>query len=275
MIFFRGCDVTFRCSFMALVVNAMVVTTIAHAHDQLKVFASRSTLPASGGKSTIFLCEGHSVPVDELLKGESIARYDLFSPGGTKSALQTSGVSIQANVVEFKEPGVHTVVASRRPSVWTWVFDEKGERKFMRGSKLDHRGEKIETSTRYSEFAKTLVVVGKPDESALKPVGLAVEIIPVDGPAKWLANNDIRFQVLEDGKPVPSVPVVARSLGFKPDDAWNYATDSNRNGEFAIRPDRTGTWIVAIDYRKLMLDDTRKEYDFAWFSTTLTFEVLP
>ena len=26
---------------------------------------------------------------------------------------------------------------------------------------------------------------------------------------------------------------------------------------------------------RLMLDDTRKEYDFAWFSTTLTFEVLP
>ena len=201
---------TFRCSFVALVVGATVVTTAAHAHDQLKVFASRSTVPASGGKSTIFLCEGHAAPVDELLVAESITRYDLFSPGGKKSGLQTSGVSIQANVVELKEPGVHSVVASRRPSVWTWVFDEQGERKFLRGSKLDHRGKKIETSTRYAEFAKTLVVVGKPEESTLKPVGLLVEIIPVDAPARWRANNDIRFQVLEDGKPVPSVPVVAQ-----------------------------------------------------------------
>ena len=68
-----------------------------------------------------------------------------------------------------------------------------------------------------------------------------------------------------------TVPVVARGLGFKPDDAWSYATDSSRKGEFTIRPDRPGTWIVGIEYRNLMLDDTRKEYDFAWFSTTLTF----
>ena len=146
----------------------------------------------------------------------------------------------------------------------------------MRRSKLDYREKKIETSTRYSEFAKTLVVVGEPDESPLKPVGLEVEIIPVDGPARWQTNKDIRFQVLQNGKPVSmTVPVVARSLGFKPDDAWSYATDSSRKGEFTIRPDRPGTWIVGIEYRNLMLDDTRKEYDFAWFSTTLTFEVLP
>ena len=179
---FREHDVTFRCSSVALLVGAMVVTTTARAHDELKVFASRSTLPASGGKSTIFLSEGHALPVDELLAAESIVRYDLFSPGGTKSELQISGISIQANVVQFKERGVHSVVAARRPSVWTWVIDEKGERKFMRRSKLDYREKKIETSTRYSEFAKTLVVVGEPDESPLKPVG------PESKSSQWTAR---------------------------------------------------------------------------------------
>lgn len=264
----------YRLHFMAFVVGTMAATSTAGAHE-LKVFASRPMLPEGGGKSTIFLCEGHRVPVDELLEARTIDRYDLVSPAGMKSTLKTSGLSIQANVVELREAGVHTVVASRKPGVWTYILDGRGERRLMRGSKRDHAGEPIETSTHYSEFAKTLVVVGKPGEVAPKAAGLAVEIVPLDGPARWLAHRDIRFQVLQDGKAVPIVPVVARQVGFKPDDAWSYATETSKKGEFSIRPDRAGTWIVGIEYRTLMRDDRRDEYDFASFATTLTFEVLP
>ena len=102
------------------------------------------------------------------------------------------------------------------------------------------------------------------------------EIVPLDGPADWRSNRDIRFQLVEDRKPVPFAHggrphrrlQARRRLELR-------QTETNKKGEFTIRADRTGIWIIGIEYRKLMLDDTRNEYDFAQFATTLTFEVLP
>ncbi len=260
------------CTIVALALAGMASSSSAH---ELKVFASRQVIPESGGKSTIYLGWGHRVPVDELIDEAVIERYDLIAPGGSATPLKKSGVSIQANVVEFKDAGVHTVVACRKPSIWTYVLEDDGNRRLKRGSKIDHAGAKIESGTHYEEFAKTLILVGKPGGDAPKPAGLPVEIVPLDGPAKWTANKDIRFQILQDGKPVPIVDVLARKVGFKPDDAWNYATESNRNGEFTIRPDRPGTWIVGVEFRKLTKGATREQFDFESFATTLTFEVGP
>ena len=265
---------SFKFRFFSFVFSLALVPGSSNAHE-LMVFASRHSLPESGGESTIYLCNGHRFPVDELLEAEAIERYDMVSPAEATSTLQRKGLSIHANVVDFKQAGVYTVVASRKPSIWTYLTDAQGERHITRGSKIDHEGKKMDTSTRYSMFAKTLVVVGKPCEAAPKPVGMTVEIIPLDGPAKWLANKDIRFQVLENGKPVPSVDVVARNVGFKPDNAWNYATETSEKGEFSIRPNCPGTWIVGIEFKKPSPDEARREYDFASFATTLTFEVLP
>ena len=196
---------TIRCWLPGLVVGLGIAGATASAHE-LKVFSSRSTLPEKGGKATVYLCEGHRVPVNELLEAESIQRFELVAPGGAKSLLQTGGVSIQANVVNLTEPGVYTVAASRKPTIWTYVLDDQGERKLTRGTKLDHRAKKIETATRYSEFAKTLIVVGKAGGAAPRPVGLMAEIVPLDGPADWRSNRDIRFQLVEDRKPVPFAP---------------------------------------------------------------------
>ncbi len=236
------------CTIVALALAGMAGSSSAH---ELKVFASRQLIPESGGKSTIYLGWGHRVPVDELLEEESIDRYDLITPVGSTTPMKKSGVSIQANVVDFKDAGVHTVVATRKPSTWTYVIENNGNRRLKPGSKIDHAGAEIESGTHYAEFAKTLILVGKPSDDAPKAAGLPVEIIPLDGPAKWTANKDIRFQILQNGKPVPTVDIVARNVGFKPDIAWNYATESNRNGEFTIRPARPGTWIVGVEFRKL------------------------
>ena len=217
------------CTIVALALAGMAGSSSAH---ELKVFASRQLIPESGGKSTIYLGWGHRVPVDELLEEESIDRYDLITPVGSTTPLKKSGVSIQANVVDFKDAGVHTVVGIRKPSTWTYVIENNGNRRLKPGSKIDHAGAEIESGTHYAEFAKTLILVGKPSDDAPKAAGLPVEIIPLDGPAKWTANKDIRFHILQNGKPVPTVDIVVRNVGFKPDIAWNYATESNRNGEF-------------------------------------------
>ncbi|MFO0824796.1 MAG: DUF4198 domain-containing protein [Gemmataceae bacterium] len=256
----------------ALVLLAVAAGTTA-AHD-IKVFSSRHVLP-DGGKATVYLSWGHRVPVDELVDAAPVERYDLISPDGKSTALKKEGVSLQANAVEMKDAGVYTAVVTRKASVYTYVLGDDGDRQLKRGPKTEHAGAKIDSATRYQQAGKALVVVGKPGDAAPKPIGLPVEINPLDGPAKWTANSDIRFQILLDGKPVPTAEVVARDIGFKPEDAWSYATESNRKGEFTVRPERAGTWVVKVSVKKLTQGKTRDEYDFDSYTATLTLEVRP
>jgi uncharacterized GH25 family protein len=252
----------------------LAVAGTANAHE-IKAFASRQTLPDGGGKTTVFLSWGHRVPVDELVDAAPIERYDLIAPNGTVAALKKDGVSLQANAVEVKDTGVHSVIVTRKPSMYTYVLGDGDERQLKRGPKTEHAGVKVESGTKYLQAGKALIVVGKPGDAVPKPFGLPVEITPLDGPAKWVAGKDVRFQILLDGKPVPVAEVHARSVGFKPDDAWNFATESDRKGEFVVRPDKAGTWVVKVTVKKLTQGKTRDEYDFESFTATLTLEVFP
>ncbi len=246
----------------------------ASAHE-IKVLVSRPVLPDGGGKTTVYLSWGHRQPVDELVDAAPLERYDVIAPGGKVTALKKEGVSLQANAVEVTGAGVHTAVVVRKPSVFTYVIDEDGERQFKRGAKSEHSGAKIDSAVRSVQTGAALIVVGKPGDAAPKAVGLPVEIVPLDGPNKWVANADVRFQLLIDGKPVSGADVSARPVGFKPDDAWSYATHSGSKGEFAIRPNTAGTWVVKAAVKQLTNGKTRDEYDYESFVTTLSLEVLP
>jgi uncharacterized GH25 family protein len=247
------------------------VTAAAH---EMKVFSSRHALPEAG-KATIFLSWGHRVPVDELVDAAPIERYDLIAPGGGVTALKKDGASLQANAVELKDDGVYTAAVTRKSSVYTYVLGDDDERQLKRGPKTEHTKANIESATRYQQAGKALIVVGKAGNAVPKPVGLSVEINPLDGPAKWTTNSDIRFQIVLDGKPVPTAEVQARNTGFKPDDAWSYATESNRKGEFTIRPSMAGTWVVKVNVKKLTQGKTREDYDFESYTATLTLDVRP
>ena len=44
------------------------------------------------------------------------------------------------------------------------------------------------------------------------------------------------------------VNVVVRYVGFTPDDAWCYATDTNREGVAHLRPSHPGTWVILVRF---------------------------
>ena len=71
-------------------------------------------------------------------------------------------------------------------------------------------------------------------------------------------------------------PIVeARPIGFKPDNAWSFATTVNRKGEFTIRPDKAGTWILKVNVKRKANDSDFSEFDQESYTGTLTFEVGP
>ncbi|NBO91775.1 MAG: DUF4198 domain-containing protein [Planctomycetia bacterium] len=260
-----------RTVFLSLVL--LTVSSLS-AHE-IKVLASNQQLGEAGGKTTVFLSWGHRLPIDDLVDSATIARYDLVAPDGKATALKLAEKSLQTNVVELKEPGVHQVAVARKYSTYTYIFDEEGQRQLKRGSKLDQGAAKIDAATKSLQCAKAMITVGKPSDKGPLAAGLPIEIIPLDGPAKWTNAATLRFQVLLEGKPLSTAEVVARPIGFKPDNAWNYATMSNRKGEFNIVASQAGTWVIKVHTQRLATGKVREEYDFESFTATLSLEVAP
>lgn len=256
----------------ALVCLTLCLSSSAH---EMKIFSSRHAIPDSSGKATIYIAWGHRLPVDDLTDTAALESYDWRAPDGKLMPLKREGMSLQENVVSFNSEGLHTITATRAPSVYSYVLNDSGERQLKRGSKADQSGASVESGTRYVQSAKAFVVVGTPGQEPPSATGLSIEIVPLEGPAMWKPNRDIKFQVLLDGKPIPIADIDAKYVGFKPDDAWCYSTESDKSGKFEIRPQQSGTWAVRATVKKLTQGAVREQYDFEAFTATMTFEVQP
>jgi uncharacterized GH25 family protein len=252
----------------------LLVASSVPAHE-IKALASNQAVAQAGGKTTIYLSWGHRLPVDDLVDASTLGRYDLLSPGGKTITLKAADRSLQTNVVELPETGLYQVAVVRKPSVYTYVLDEEGNRHLRRGPKSAQNGAKIDVATRSLQCAKALISVGKLSAQAPAAAGLPIEIVPLDGPAKWTSSATLRFRVLLDGKPLPSSQVVARYVGFKPDNGWCYATFSNEKGEFTVKPCQAGTWVLKVSSKRLVQGKAREEYDLESFTATLSLEVAP
>ena len=264
-------SLAFRCLVVAIWL-ASISNVRAH---EVKVLASKLAVDKAGGKSTIFISWGHRLPVDDLIDAESVDRYELLTPDGKNSPLKTLAGSMQENSVELPFAGNYQVVACRKPSVYTYVIDEMGERVLKPGSKHDHANAQIDLSQRSVQCAKAVIVVGPPGSPPVAPVGLPIEIVPMEGPAAWRSQSLLRFQVLLDGKPLRAADMTARYVGFKPESGWCYATTTDRDGVATVLPSQAGTWILKVNNKRLAAAKVRDEYDLESYTATLAIEIQP
>jgi uncharacterized GH25 family protein len=252
---------------------ALTVASTGRAHD-LKVLASRLTFDDKGGKSTIYLSWGHRLPVDDLVDGNSVERYDLIAPDGTTTALKKDERSLQANTVSLSAAGVYQAIVVRKSAVLTFVEDAEGNRVMKRGAKNSIKEGEIDYGFRSQQFGKVLLVAGAPKDGAIKPEGLPLEIVPVEGPSGW-KRGDVQFRVLFQGKPLGEETLTATRVGFEPADAWCFATHTNHDGLATIRAAEAGTWVLRVAVRKPTGSAVRDQYDYEWYTSTLTLEIRP
>ena len=156
--------------------------------------------------------------------------------------------------------------------MYTFYFDKNGKRLLKLCPRTEIKEGRVDYAGRSVQSAKSFIVVG-PCKTPPKPAGLTMEIVPLDPPNQWTKGNSLHFQVLLEGKPIPFVNVLARYVGFTPDDAWCYATDTNREGIAHIRPSHPGTWVILVHYKRPTSGAIHDQYDFDSFMTTLTFDV--
>lgn len=258
-----------RLPFVTLALLAAVGSSTAH---EIKVLVSQQSLPAAG-KTTVYLSWGHRLPVDDVIDAATLERYELLPPSGEAVRLKAEGVSLQANPVPLKADGAYQAVVVRKPSVLTYVLDKEGERVMKRGGKSSVTEGTIDTAFRSVQTGKAVVVVGKAGDKPLAPAGLPVEIVPLDSPATWHADTDLKFRVFVGGKPVTSKVVIeARPVSGSADDE-GVTSEAGADGVATFRPNATGVWVIKANVKVPAAAADRTEFDEESYTTTLTFEV--
>jgi uncharacterized GH25 family protein len=121
---------------------------------------------------------------------------------------------------------------------------------------------------------ETFVTVGKPNEVALKPTGVGLELVPVTHPNDLVAGDPITFRFVLDGKPAADLEVEVVPGGTRYRDRQNdvkYKTD--KDGQIVMTWDQPGMyWLEASvqdDKASVKQAKTRRATYVA------TFEVLP
>ena len=120
----------------------------------------------------------------------------------------------------------------------------------------------------YVKHAKTFVYVGnsRDDQSWSEPVGMALEIVPVNNPAHLKVGDELSIRVLRKNKPVGNVRVNMVLAGEK---QGEFQT-TNGEGVTALRINRAGKYLIRVtDLRPSTKPDLEWESDF----TTLTVEI--
>jgi uncharacterized GH25 family protein len=247
---------------------------LAQAHD-LKALASQQHLSAKDGQVTVYLSWGHALPVDDLIDGATLLDYKVLSPSGKDMALKISDLSLQANSVAVEEAGIHQVIAIRKPAILTYVIDEEGNKVMKKGPKSGVTGGKVDYGFRSQQFAKALIVKEPAGKSKVKAVGLPLEIVPLAAPEEWRKGTALAFQVLYHGKPLAGEQVLATYVGFRPNNAWCYATTTSKQGIATVLPQQAGTWVLRVQVRQPADAKVKDQYDYENLTSTLTLEILP
>ena len=120
----------------------------------------------------------------------------------------------------------------------------------------------------YSKIAKSFVRVGEgvADRSWGEPVGLELEIVPLDDPTALVAGSELRLRVLRSGRPLARFAVSAVAAGEHAPVMRSTADD----GTVAFPLDRPGAWLL----RGTLIEESRApDADWQSLFTTLTVSV--
>lgn len=214
----------------------------------------KSEHPPDPAKFSKRLCMGpHSKPVELAPAGQSEQSGLLqFMPG--IASVYVIGVETKPQRITLDADAFNSyLVSDGLPHIFLLRSKEKS---------LNQAG-----TERYQKSPKALIKIGEGGGDPLKPLGLFLEITPLDDPFAVKVGQTLRVRVDFQGKPLPDA-----QLG------WLHEGDGEPTG--TVRSDRRGEAMIPIARMGLMTirltHMTRpKTADYEWesFWTTLTFRM--
>jgi uncharacterized GH25 family protein len=262
---------------LALLLLALALPGSAQAH-RAWLLPSATVLSGSEGWVTIdaavsndlFFFEHNPLRLDDLV---------VIGPGGLKldPQNQSTGRLRSTFDVQLTAPGTYRFAVTS-DGVFA-QYKQGGEQKRWRGRPEDIANEipqdaeelKITQSQRRLE---TFATLGSPDEAALKPSSIGLEMEPLTHPNDLVVGDEAKFKLLLDGKPAADIEVSVVRGGIRyRDDLGETVAKTGADGGFAITwPEPGMYWLEAsvTDDKVTVSQAKERRTNYA-----VTLEVLP
>ncbi len=218
-------------------------------------YTSGQALPFSTVSSHVFMKSEEleaAENVEVLYKGKSIpltANQAYFTYDGQ---------------VTLEGGGAALLHGHRKGEIWckTTQGMKKGGRDTLEG---------VLEARMYEKFCKTLIPVdGKTDGWDTK-TGDALEIVPLDNPLTLKPGDDLRVQILFNGKPVSPDAVTASYDGFTDmPNTYAFFTEPYGEGMATVKVSAPGMWMIRVQYASAV---EGKDYEKHIIRSVLAFPV--
>ena len=231
-----------------------------------------------GKSSLLFFCFGHHVPVDDGLRYKKISYVHVIAPDKSSRAIELRDEkSLHSHMINYEQPGVHTLVAETVPGYFAMYTDKKGRSRHSLKplSTFIENVSEIDRSMRSSQWSKAYVRSGKETGVFPKVVGLPFELAPETDVFTLKKGDKVEMQVYRSGKPFTgSGTWTATYNGFSTESEDLYIPNTTaENGRFTVPIDEAGRWYIRFFTKTDAPEDKRSEYLTEKLTTTLVFEV--
>jgi len=176
----------------------------------------------------------------------------ITAPDGSDVAAQNTATGKFRTVfdVELKQTGTYRIGVVNNYVTGSW--EENGQTKRWRGTEatfateVPKNAKKLQVGQSVSRV-ETFVTNGTPNETALKPSGVGLELVPVTHPNDLFAGEEAKFRFQIDGKPAANldVEIVRGDTRYRnAQDELKVKTDAQ--GEFVVKwPEAGMYWVEA------------------------------
>ncbi len=224
---------------------------VAIGHDSWLV-ASKNSVKASETVRVAFVT-AETFPISEhATKPERVAEWVVLHGDERRSV---RGYSIEdqelAAPLHLPRPGTQVIALALHPryielepnQFTEYLEDEQAEAAL--GARRAKNEQNQPGRELYTKMAKTFIKVdgASNDASYRKPVGHALEIIPLSNPCRWTVGDEVLVRVLLDGEPAAGLRVASGYEGLPPHTYVSHAT-TDSGGVARVKLTRPGLWFL-------------------------------
>jgi uncharacterized GH25 family protein len=249
-----------------LILLSILICQTAWAHDLWITMDADQVNKGGSGTAAVFSSHHFPAPASDYLAPERADKIFFITPGGRQvTATQAKDGTFEPQSA-LKEKGTYVAVALPVNGFFT---------KTPEGYQLG-KSKKDVTSPlqcRFSQkYAKAIFARGNGGGSAFsKPLGHAMEIVPMKDPVSLKTGDILPVKVLLEGKPARTY-IYGTYAGFSESaNTFAYTTRTDKEGIAQIRIIHDGDWLLIAKQEEAYPDAA--ECDLKSWAASLTFEI--
>lgn len=243
-------------------------------------------------QETVLSGEGRWVSFDAAVSNDIfLANYNpgrfsdlqVQNPDGSAGAVQNMHTGKYRTVfdLELKQEGTYRIytAASGLRAMW----EENGERRMYpgRGEQYSAEGFKKAVPAKAEKLQvvfgsrrmETFVTLGAPSDTALKPTGKGLELVPVTHPNDLFAGEAAQFRFLMDGKPAVGADITLIREGTRyRNNQEEISLKTDKNGNVSIHWNGAGRYFLEAEYKDKKAAEPATERSGTYIAV---LEVLP